>query len=100
MSVEEGFLGQGLEEEGGDEHEEGDDDGDEGAGGVLGPGGLGELPGDDLDAVLEVDPGDIEAEGVAGEEGDVFEEVTPWRRSDVSNWQRLRLKFTHSSALQ
>ena len=78
MSVEEGFLGQGLEEEGGNEHEEGDDDGDEGAGGVLGASGLGELAGDNLDAVLEVDPGDVEAEGVAGEEGDVFEEVAPW----------------------
>ena len=33
---------------------------------------------EDLDAVLEVDPGDEEAEGVAGKPSDIFKEVAPY----------------------
>ena len=41
-------------------------------------GRVGKLARQDLDSVLQVDPGDEKAEGVAGETGNIFEEVTPY----------------------
>jgi hypothetical protein len=63
----------------GADHEEREDDGHERARVLLRGrvGRRGELSGDDLDAVLEVDPGDVEAERVAREEGHMPQEVAP-----------------------
>jgi hypothetical protein len=47
------------------------------------------LPGEDLDAILQIHPCDVEAKRVAGEEGDIFEEVTPWS-SSVPRYSRLK----------
>jgi hypothetical protein len=38
-----------------------------------------ELPSDDLNTVLKVNPGDVEAERVTRKKSDIFEEVTPWQ---------------------
>lgn len=46
-----------------------------------------ELTGDNLDAVLEVDPRDVEAEGVTGEERDVAEEVAPYGEWRINEYQ-------------
>lgn len=51
------------------EHEKSNDDGEV-------EGLAGSLPGEDLDALLEVDEGDVEAEDVAGETGHIFQAVT------------------------
>ena len=78
MTMEVGGLGERPEEERGDGHQEGEYDTDEGTvesgrpglRRACGRGGTavgGELTGDYLDAVLEVDPGDVEAEGIARE---------------------------------
>lgn len=69
-----------MEEEGSGEHEEGEDHGDECArrGNLwICMGGRLELPGEDLDTILKVYPGDVEAECVTRKKGDVFEEVAP-----------------------
>ena len=78
MAVEVGRLGEHPEEECGHGHQESEYDADEGTvesgcpglGRPCGRGGTavgGELTSDYLDAVLEVDPGDVEAEGIARE---------------------------------
>jgi hypothetical protein len=60
-------------------HQEREDDGHERARVLLGcgHGRMRKLPSEDLYAVLEVDPGHVETEGVAWEESHVAEEVTP-----------------------
>ena len=44
-----------------------------------------ELPGDHLDAILEVYPGDVEAKRVARKKSDIFQEITPLRPRSTSN---------------
>ena len=76
MAMEVGGLRERPEEERGNGHQESEYDTDEGAvksgcpelrrpDGRGGTAVGGELTGDYLDAVLEVDPGDVEAEGIA-----------------------------------
>jgi hypothetical protein len=40
------------------------------------------LPGDHLDAILEVYPGDVEAKRVTREQSDIFQKVTPLREPE------------------
>lgn len=61
-----------LKEEGGHQHEECQYDSDERA-----IGSSAELTSDNLYAVLKVDPRHIKTEGIAGEEGHIFQKVAP-----------------------
>lgn len=65
MAVEESRLRERVEQETDDEHYNGKDDANKGA---FDCGfAIIELTGENLDAVLEVDPGDVESKGVARE---------------------------------
>lgn len=68
-----GCLGKCLKEEGCDEHDKCQDDGDERA-----IDAVTELAGNDLYAILKVDPRNVESKGVAGEEGNISQKVTPY----------------------
>lgn len=78
MAVEERGAGRALEEKAEYEHDEREDELDVRAVERAAAGGR-ELAGDDLHAVLQVDPRDEEAEGVAWEAGHVFQEIAPYR---------------------
>lgn len=78
MAVEERGAGRALEEKAEHEHDEREDELDVRAVERAAAGGR-ELAGDDLHSVLQVDPRDEEAEGVAWEAGHVFQEIAPCR---------------------
>ena len=64
-----------LEEEGGDKHQEGENERDESAG--WGRSCVLKLVRENLNAILDVGPGDVEAKGIAGKDGNVLQEVAP-----------------------
>lgn len=78
VAVEERGAGRALEEKAEHEHDEREDELDVRAVERAAAGGR-ELAGDDLHSVLQVDPRDEEAEGVAWEAGHVFQEIAPCR---------------------
>ena len=92
MAVEERRARCALEEEREREHDEGEDDLDV----CAVEGRRGELARDDLHAVLEVDPGDEEAERVARKARDILEEVAPFggeeEREDVKRGYEYALR--------
>jgi hypothetical protein len=76
MSMEKGRTGKELEEECGNEHQEGKNDRDEGSTRLCGSRVV-KLMSDSLNAVLDVSPCNEEAKGIAGEECDILQEVAP-----------------------
>jgi hypothetical protein len=83
MTMEQVGLGKSLKEERNHEHEDGEDDGNEGTGkGITTVGIRGfEVSSQDLNTILEIDPGNVKPKGVAGKEGYVFQEIAPCEKS-------------------
>lgn len=71
MAMEIGFAGERLKEEGCDEHQKGEYDSNKWTGNIRWVVGL-KPAGDDLDAILQVNPRYIEAKDVTRKKGDVF----------------------------
>ena len=65
-----------LEDERSDKHEERKNDGDVCA--RWRGGRIVELARGDLDPILDIRPGNVEAKGIAGKECDILQEVAPW----------------------
>ena len=75
VPVEQRRAREGLEEERGDKHQEGENERDESAG--WGRSCVLKLVRENLNAILDVGPGDVEAKGIAGKDGNVLQEVAP-----------------------